>query len=349
MSNDATPTTPDPYGGGTPQEPTAPQYPGAESTPAPRFGADTPAPSYGSDAPAPGYGTGAPASQYPGSPAPAPSGATAPQYGGAPTGSPTAGQAPQFSGASQYPAPGMPTQPFQPPAKRPTDGMSIAALVVGLIGGSLIAIVLGILGLRRTKNGERGGRGMAIAGIILGAVTTVVWTIVIIIAIAASTALSNERAELRDECASGEMSSCDVLYLRADATNADEEFGATCGDRTGSSDLDITPGTCSWYQVENGELVDPLDFGDLGTDLGSDDTADDLDDSTDLSDYAGILDAETYGDNAVLDGYWDECEAGDDSSCDTLYMVAPSGSEYESFGDTCGGRQEASTGEYCSF
>ena len=44
----------------------------------------------------------------------------------------------------------------------------------------------------------------------------------------------------------------------------------------------------------------------------------------------------TYGDDAYLDGLWDDCAAGDMTACDALYQESPIGSEYETFGDTCG-------------
>jgi hypothetical protein len=63
----------------------------------------------------------------------------------------------------------------------PRDGVAVAALVTGLVSVACFFIVagpvalgLGISGLRRTTaNGTR-GRGMAIAGIVLGAVATLV-------------------------------------------------------------------------------------------------------------------------------------------------------------------------------
>ncbi|WP_324649265.1 hypothetical protein [Georgenia sp. H159] len=48
----------------------------------------------------------------------------------------------------------------------------------------------------------------------------------------------------------------------------------------------------------------------------------------------------SYGDDPRLDGLWDACADGDGQACDTLYMESPAGSEYEEFGDTCGGRYE---------
>jgi hypothetical protein len=40
-----------------------------------------------------------------------------------------------------------------------------------------VAIVLGHVGLTATRNGARGGRGMAIAGLVLGYVFVVPWAI----------------------------------------------------------------------------------------------------------------------------------------------------------------------------
>lgn len=50
----------------------------------------------------------------------------------------------------------------------PTDGYSVAALVLGLLGFNVLAVIFGIVGLSRTADGRRSGRGMAIAGIVLG-------------------------------------------------------------------------------------------------------------------------------------------------------------------------------------
>ncbi|HSL59740.1 MAG TPA: hypothetical protein VK866_17965 [Acidimicrobiales bacterium] len=52
-------------------------------------------------------------------------------------------------------------------------------------------------------------------------------------------------------------------------------------------------------------------------------------------------DAQSYGDDPELDALWDACEGGDGQACDDLFFQSPIGSEYEEFGDTCGGRFEA--------
>ena len=63
------------------------------------------------------------------------------------------------------------------------SGLSIAALVTGLLGMSIIPIILGAVDLNRIKNGlaSAKGRGMDIAGIVLGAVAIVIWIVVSII------------------------------------------------------------------------------------------------------------------------------------------------------------------------
>jgi hypothetical protein len=60
----------------------------------------------------------------------------------------------------------------------PTSGYATASMVfgiIGLLGGwcafgipCLIAVVLGHMALSETKNGRKGGHGMAVAGLILG-------------------------------------------------------------------------------------------------------------------------------------------------------------------------------------
>ncbi|MEJ5913223.1 hypothetical protein [Pseudokineococcus sp. 1T1Z-3] len=58
--------------------------------------------------------------------------------------------------------------------------------------------------------------------------------------------------------------------------------------------------------------------------------------------FLGVEEGEAYGDNPVLDAYWDDCEAGDGIACDDLYYSSGTGTEYEDFGWTCGGRLSGS-------
>jgi hypothetical protein len=138
--------------------------------------------------------------QGPSSPQQAPHGAPAygpPAYGAPVNGSPGyglpgrgyPGNAPQAAGLyTSYPA------PYTPPAPSTTPALSLTSMIIGLASiffGSIVllpigAIVLGIIGLRR----ERNGRGLAITGIIAGGVTLLFWialviVIVVLIAVAA--------------------------------------------------------------------------------------------------------------------------------------------------------------------
>lgn len=69
-----------------------------------------------------------------------------------------------------------------------TSGLSMAALICGIIGlfmnpMSVVAIILGALGLSETsKDPSLKGRGMAVAGIVLGIVAVIVWIIVFAVA-----------------------------------------------------------------------------------------------------------------------------------------------------------------------
>ena len=46
------------------------------------------------------------------------------------------------------------------------------------------------------------------------------------------------------------------------------------------------------------------------------------------------------GEDAALDRLAQECAAGQFSSCDTLFFTSPPDSNYEAYGDSCGGRNE---------
>jgi predicted Zn finger-like uncharacterized protein/prepilin-type processing-associated H-X9-DG protein len=86
-------------------------------------------------------------------------------------------QPPPYEQQPHYPQPGYATPGF--PQQQAGNGMAIAALVVGLISfcmpviGSGLAILFGILGLRKTRDPSVGGKGLAIAGICLGGASLV--------------------------------------------------------------------------------------------------------------------------------------------------------------------------------
>jgi hypothetical protein len=75
----------------------------------------------------------------------------------------------------------MPGQPYgAAPAPQKTNGPAVASLVCGILGcvpfiTSLAAIVLGIVGIKKTKDPRVGGKGLAIAGLILGVLGLGMW------------------------------------------------------------------------------------------------------------------------------------------------------------------------------
>jgi hypothetical protein len=113
---------------------------------------------------------------------------------------------------------------------------------------------------------------------------------------------TREAQKLRDGCADGNFADCDELFLSSEFESEAEEFGATCGGRTGAEGA----GTCA--ETNGGE--NPL--------------------------------PSTFGDDPAFDELWSRCEAGDGTACDDLFLQSPSGSDYEEFGFTCGGRSDGS-------
>jgi len=63
------------------------------------------------------------------------------------------------------------------------SGLSIAALVTGILWMGIVPIVLGAIDLSRIKNGlsSEKGKGLDIAGIVLGAIAILFWIIIIIV------------------------------------------------------------------------------------------------------------------------------------------------------------------------
>jgi len=75
-----------------------------------------------------------------------------------------------------------------------TDGVSIAALITGILCCGIIPLILGFIGLGRTKGGQRKGRGMAITGIVLGFLGLFSWVGIGILAAAGWDFLDDVRA-----------------------------------------------------------------------------------------------------------------------------------------------------------
>ena len=67
-----------------------------------------------------------------------------------------------------------------------TSGMAITALVLGIISIflnplAILAIIFGAVGIAQTSRPEVKGRGMAVAGLVIGIVVAAVWIILIVL------------------------------------------------------------------------------------------------------------------------------------------------------------------------
>ncbi len=142
--------------------------------------------------PPPGYGPGSSGHEA------SPSGSETPGTGPdeqVPTQSqPYAPYSEQPYGQQPYGQPPYPQPYGQRPAYGPrppsagTDGFAIAALVTGILLMAIVPIVLGIVALNRISRSGQEGKGLAIAGIVLGAISAVGWLLAIVGVIAFFTA-----------------------------------------------------------------------------------------------------------------------------------------------------------------
>lgn len=134
---------------------------------------------------------------------------------------------------------------------------------------------------------------------------------------------------LVDDCAAGDLAACDQLFRDAPLGSAYEEFGDTCGGRqsAGTSVLCIeadlaedtpTATTPATTTPATGAIPEPT------------------------------IEPVDLGDDADLDGLAEQCYDGEMDACDTLYRRSLPGSDYRRFADTCAGRQETGTGDWCT-
>lgn len=96
------------------------------------------------------------------------------------------------------------------PGRTLPKGLAIASLVLGILGLvtsfflfggvlGLIAVILGIVALSKIKKGEADGKGMAIGGLVTGAIAIL---IALVIAIAVGSFLGSEEFSNLTECVS---------------------------------------------------------------------------------------------------------------------------------------------------
>ncbi|GAB2753490.1 DUF4190 domain-containing protein [Amycolatopsis magusensis] len=99
------------------------------------------------------------------------------------------GPFPQQSGG--YPPPGYGPSGYGGPPQSQDQGMAVGSLVCSIVGIficpavlSIVGIVLGHIAVGKADRGEAGGRGMAMAGLIIGYVTIALIIVAVIVAIA---------------------------------------------------------------------------------------------------------------------------------------------------------------------
>ena len=95
------------------------------------------------------------------------------------------GYQPSPPGGYGYPPPGV---GYPPPQGAGTNGMAIASLVSSLLGwlcviGPILGLIFGFIALGQIKKTGQGGRGMALAGIIIGGVLVALSLVYLIIVI----------------------------------------------------------------------------------------------------------------------------------------------------------------------
>ncbi len=117
-----------------------------------------------------------------------------------------------------------------------------------------------------------------------------------------------QRNALAADCHDGEWAACDDLYRLSDPDSDYRLYGATCGGRQAPE-----AGWCVETLGEEEPEGVPWPTGGLGED-------------------------------PELDTLAEHCHDGQWEACDDLFRIAPSGSLYRRYGDTCAGRQDTGQG-----
>ena len=178
------------------------------------------------------------------------------QHGGFPQQQP--GYPPPQQGGYPPMAPGgYGQQPYGVPAGGRSNGAAIASLVLGLLGcvpliTGVFAVVLGIVGIRKTRDPQVGGKGMAIAGLILGVLSIGLWGVfggAMYLAYAKS---KPARAVARSFAADLSAGNVDAAQARCTADVSREELEATAAQMQGWGAFQDTTMPVFNYAVDNG-------------------------------------------------------------------------------------------------
>lgn len=118
--------------------------------------------------------------------------------------------------------------------------------------------------------------------------------------------------QLAAQCFDGDLDACDDLYFESPLGSEYERYGSTCGDRN-----EETSGGCTVQYAGEDTAAGDTPPGEAPGDLGDDPALDDL---------------------------AQRCFEGEMQACDHLYFQSPRGSDHETYGATCGGRNEEAGG-----
>lgn len=143
------------------------------------------------------------------------------------------------------------------PMSPKTDGVSIAALVVSFLCClAPVGVILGFVGLGRTKGGQRKGRGLAIAGIVIGILMSLVTGgLIATIVFFANKVVTPDNAEV-GQCVSVEEEDNSVFLYEQDCdSDHDAEIVGTA--RVNGSNIDAIRDGMVGYCLE------AIDAGDL--------------------------------------------------------------------------------------
>ncbi len=164
-----------------------------------------------------------------------------------------------MSGYPESPYPPPQQSPYQPPAYS-TEPLAIVALVTGVLWLGPIPLGFGIAALQRIKRTQSQGSGFAVAGIILGIISTLSYIALVIIMWLIGSAIwrdfdsvdggnyeysdtgsadygdDAELDALWNSCEAGDGTACDDLYILSEGGTSYEEFGGSCGGRFPDTD-----------------------------------------------------------------------------------------------------------------
>ena len=141
---------------------------------------------------------------------------------------------------------------------------------------------------------------------------------------------------LAQACYDGDLASCDDLWRQSELGAPYKDFGDTCAGRQ-------PPNTSVWCVDAFGAATGPSTTAVVAVPPTVSTVV-----PTVVSGIPPAAQPPTgLGADAALDVLAQGCFAGDMGACDRLFKLAPIGSAYETYGDTCAGRQPEGTFTYC--